>query len=137
MNRPKIVCLIGSSRFVDVMAVCAWFIERDEHAIALTLHLLPSWYSEEQIPGHLAEHEGCAAAMDELHLRKIDLSHEVFLVDANAYVGESTQRELDYTLEKGKPVRRFLTDPIGEAVRERIAEYIERLGQKQDLETLK
>jgi len=127
----KVVCLIGSSGLVDVMALCAWFIERDEHAIALTLHLLPGWYCKEQISGHLAEHEGCAAAMDELHLRKIDLCDEVFLVDAEAYVGQSTQRELDYALEKGKPVRRFLTDPIGEAVCGRIQIYLETSPQMQ------
>ena len=31
----KIITLCCSSRFVDVMAVCAWLIERDEPVIAL------------------------------------------------------------------------------------------------------
>ena len=30
MEEPKIVALCGSSWFVDIMAVCAWLIERDE-----------------------------------------------------------------------------------------------------------
>lgn len=74
-QKPKIVVLCGSSRFVQYMAVCAWIIERDEKAIALGLHLLPAWYPN--IPDHhLAEHEGCAAEMDELHLRKVDLAKD-------------------------------------------------------------
>ena len=82
MSKPKVVVLCGSSRFVDIMAVCAWIIERDEGAISMGLHLLPGWYSMENIPDHLAEHEGVADAMDELHLIKIDLSDEVFVVDS-------------------------------------------------------
>ncbi len=38
MEEPKIVALCGSSWFVDIMAVCAWLIERDENAIAMSLH---------------------------------------------------------------------------------------------------
>jgi hypothetical protein len=68
LQKPKIIVLCGSSRFVDIMAVCAWLIERDEKAIAMGLHLLPGWYSRERIPDHLAEHEGVVADMDALHL---------------------------------------------------------------------
>jgi len=39
-NRPKIITLCGSSRFVDVMAVVGWLLERDEGAITMGLHLL-------------------------------------------------------------------------------------------------
>ncbi len=76
-DRPKIVVLCGSSRFVQIMTVCAWRIERDEGAIAMGLHLLLGWYPD--CPAdHLAEHEGVAEQMDALHLKKIDLADEVF-----------------------------------------------------------
>jgi hypothetical protein len=42
VDKPKIVVLCGSSKFVDIMAVCAWLIERDEQAMTMGLHLLPS-----------------------------------------------------------------------------------------------
>jgi hypothetical protein len=115
-QKTKIVVLCGSSKFVDVMAVCAWIIERDENAISMSLHLLPGWYSEKQIPDHLAEHEGCADAMDELHLRKIDMADEVFIVNIYDYIGESTAREVSYAVEHGKKIRWFTHDPIGVAV---------------------
>ena len=115
-DKPKIVVLCGSSRFCDVMAVCAWFIERDEKAITMGLHLLPGWYSKELIPDHLAEHEGIADAMDELHLRKIDLADEIFVVDVDNYIGESTSRELNYAIKLGKPIRLFTEDYLGTQV---------------------
>ncbi|MEN6462802.1 MAG: hypothetical protein ABFC94_15715 [Syntrophomonas sp.] len=49
MNKPKIVCLSGSSRFIDIMAVCGWLIERDENAIVVGVAFianLVSQYSE-------------------------------------------------------------------------------------------
>lgn len=42
---------------------------------------------------------------DELHLRKIDLADEVFVINKNGYIGESTQKEIDYALYNGKLVR--------------------------------
>lgn len=119
MNKPKIVVLCGSSKFVDIMAVVAWLIEREEKAIAMGLHLLPFWYRSPggELPEHhLAEHEGCQAEMDELHRRKIDLCDEIFVVNYDDYVGESTRKELLYAASTGKAVRYYLDDPIGRQV---------------------
>lgn len=116
--KPKIVVLCGSSKFVDVMAVCHWLIERDEGAIGMGLHLLPYWYCKDAIPDHLAEHEGCADKMDELHLRKIDLCDEIFVVNYDHYVGSSTRNEVEYAQKHKKKIRWFTDDPIGEKVQE-------------------
>lgn len=102
--KPKVIVLCGSSRFVDIMAVTAWQLERDEHVIVMGLHLLPQWYAKD-IPDHLAEHEDCAEQMDELHLRKIDISDEIFVVNWRGYIGESTAKEIAYAKELGKPIR--------------------------------
>lgn len=111
MEKPKVVGLCGSSRFVDVIAVCGWLIERDEKPIAMGLHLLPDWYGP--VPDHIAEAEGCADEMDEMHLRKIDLCNDIFVVDFRNYIGPSTTREIKYAEKLGKPVRRFTQDKIG------------------------
>ena len=112
----KIVCLCGSSKFVDIMAVCAWFIERDEKAITMGLHLLPVWYSTTPIPDHLAEAEGCAVDMDALHLRKIEIAQEVFVVNYDHYIGESTKKEVHYAQAFMKKIRWFTNDPVGTKV---------------------
>lgn len=106
--RPEIVVLCGSSRFIELFAVMAWTIEK-EGKICMGLHLFPASY-----PGvasdHQAEAEGVSAAMDELHLRKIDLADSVFVLNVGKYVGDSTRREIAYATSIGKPVRYF--EPI-------------------------
>jgi len=99
---PKVITLCGSSRFICEMAVLAWNFEK-LGAITMSLHLLPQGYP---CPSdHLAEAEGVAAQMDELHLRKIDLSDEIFVVNVGGYIGKSTRREIEYAEAHGKPVK--------------------------------
>lgn len=134
-DKPKIVVLCGSSRFADLMAVCAWIIERDEKAITMGLHLLPWWYSTEPIPDHLAEHEGVADAMDELHLRKIDLADEIFVVNQNDYIGESAKREIGYGTHLNKPFRWYTLDPVGRQVDGLINKALAAEKEKQEVPT--
>lgn len=120
------------------MAVCAWLIERDEGAITQTLHLLPGWYCADDIPDHLAEHEGVADALDALHLRKIDLSDEIFVVNRDDYIGESTSKEIAYAKGLGVPIRWYTHDPLGARVEDLIAAAIVRhqqsdCGAKEDV----
>jgi len=125
MIKPKIVVLCGSSKFVEIIAVTAWLIERDELAITMGLNLLPSWYPD--CPAdHLAEHEGCAEAMDELHLRKIDLAGEIFVVDWDSYIGDSTRSEIAYAEQAQKHIRYFTKDSIGQQVCKLIIEGREK-----------
>jgi len=42
--------------------------------------------------------------LDELHLRKIDLADEIFVLNVGGYIGESTLREIAYTALRGKPI---------------------------------
>ncbi|MEA2082869.1 MAG: hypothetical protein U9O82_01240 [Thermodesulfobacteriota bacterium] len=113
--KPKIVVMYGSSKFVELMAVCEWLIERNELTITMGLNLLPVWYPGCP-PNHLAEHEGCAKEMDELHLRKIDLCDEIFVVDWDNYIGESTANEIEYAEKNNKRIRYFTKDIIGQEV---------------------
>jgi hypothetical protein len=99
-DRPKIICLCGSSRFISHFAVMMWNLEK-EGIIALGLHLLPSSYPQD----HVAEHEGVADKMDQLHLRKIDLADEVIILNVDGYIGESTANEIAYAEEYNKLIR--------------------------------
>lgn len=100
---PKIVCLCGSTKFVDIMAVEAWKLEK-QGFITLGLHLLPLWYDGLE-RDHQAEKDGIKDQMDELHKRKIDLADEVFVVNIGGYIGESTRSEIAYAIKNGKPVK--------------------------------
>jgi hypothetical protein len=121
----KTITLCGSSRYTDIMAVCAWLIEKNENAIAMGLHLLPVWYPDCP-PDHLAEHEGVADQMDALHLSKIDMSDEIFVVNFQDYIGDSTRNEILHAVKTGKPVRYFTEDPIGDQVAVMINAFLEK-----------
>ena len=119
MEKQKIITCCGSSKFVDIMAVCSWLLERDEKAIVMGLHLLPTWYPN--CPDyHLAEYEGVADEMDLLHMRKIDISDEIFVVNFEYYIGKSTNNEVIYAGKSGKKIRWFTHDPVGVKVMEMI-----------------
>ena len=113
MKKPKIICICGSSRFADIAAVHAWELEKKGN-IVLGLHYLPEWYWKETNKkgcGHGAEQEGVAHILDELHLRKIDMADEVFVVNEKGYIGERTNIEIKYARKLNKPIK-YLVPPL-------------------------
>ena len=94
--RPKIVCLCGSTRFKEQYEQA----ERDftlKGYIVLTVGLF----------GHV---EGLDMSgkvktdLDQLHLRKINMADEVYIINVGNYIGASTLREIGYAEVIGKPV---------------------------------
>lgn len=96
-DRPEIVCLCGSTRFAEEMRA----VNRDL-TFAGVIVVAPG-EADEVITGEQK------AALDALHLRKIDLADRVLVVNPGGYVGESTGREIAYARATGKPVS--FTDP--------------------------
>lgn len=47
---------------------------------------------------------------DDMHKRKIDMSDEIYVINRNGYIGESTKAEIEYALETGKMVN-YLENP--------------------------
>ena len=97
-GRPPIVCLCGSGRFREAFER-AEFEETLAGKIVLTIGCNAHDVARS---ADLAHHK---PMLDELHLRKIDLADEVFIVNVGGYIGESTARELAYAREHGKVVR--------------------------------
>lgn len=106
--RPKVICLSGSTRFIDGMAVLAWELEK-QGAVVLACHLLPAWYTRTE--HHLAEEQHVAEALDALHLRKIDMADEVVVCDWRGYIGTSCRREIAYAEQQAKPIRYVSREP--------------------------
>lgn len=42
--------------------------------------------------------------LDDMHKRKIDLADEIFVINVNGYIGESTKSEIEYANKTGKKV---------------------------------
>ena len=48
---------------------------------------------------------GTKEMLDDMHLRKIDLADEIFVINFGGYIGESTRSEIAYAEKTGKKVR--------------------------------
>ena len=42
--------------------------------------------------------------LDDIHKRKIDMSDEIFVINVNGYIGDSTKSEIEYAIKTGKKV---------------------------------
>jgi hypothetical protein len=47
--------------------------------------------------------------LDDIHKRKIDMSDEIFVINVNGYIGDSTKSEIEYAIKTGKKVN-YLED---------------------------
>jgi len=109
-ERPRIVCLCGSTRFGDAFQK-AQLEETLAGRIVLTIGC--NMKADTEIFGHLPQDEltRIKQQLDELHLRKIDMADEVLILNVGGYIGESTHNELQYALQHGKRVR-YLEVPL-------------------------
>lgn len=114
-GRPKIVCLCGSTRFIEDFAITTWELETKHGYIVLGCTMLPAWYTG-GARSHFAEQQGLKEQRDEHHLRKIDLADEILVLNIDGYIGESTRAEIEYATRTGKPVKYL--EPIAAAGRE-------------------
>ena len=103
-NRPRIVCLCGSTRFGAAFRE-ADFKETLAGRIVLTIGC--NTHSDADLFDCLpdAEMDDLGNRLDELHLRKIDLADEILVINVSDYVGESTAREIEYAHATGKRIR--------------------------------
>lgn len=92
-----IVTLCGSTRFKEQ------FLEAQkrltlEGSIVISVGLF----------GHSGDDDvwkpGVKEMLDDMHLRKIDLADEIFVINVGGYIGESTKREIAYAAKTGKTV---------------------------------
>ena len=105
---PKIICICGSTRFADLHAIKRWELEQTGEHICLMINYLPQWYAYTKNylkQDHLGEQSGFKEQLDELHLRKIDLCNEIFVINQDGYIGESTRNEIEYGKKLGKPIK--------------------------------
>lgn len=103
MSIPKIVCLCGSTRFYKQFQE-ANYRETIMGKIVLTVGFYPH-ASEEAHGEQIGTDPDMKAQLDVLHLQKIDMADEVFVVNPGGYIGESTRREIYYALARGKDIR--------------------------------
>lgn len=93
--------MCGSSRFEKIFVdVELDFIQKG--AVVLT----PVFVSEVNLTLDLAK------LLGKMHLKKIELADEIFVIDVDGYIGESTKKEIAYAKEKKLPVRYYSEEYI-------------------------
>jgi len=100
-DRPRIVCLCGSTRFWSEFHEAGWHFTLKGY-IVLSVGVCKHVGDE----GHGGEALGqdVADRLDQLHLRKIDLADCVFVLNVSGYVGDSTRKEVLYAKLNNKPI---------------------------------
>ena len=106
-NRPKIVCLCGSTRFYEQFQQ-ANYNETMDGNIVLSVGFYPHRLEvHNQTVGCTEEQK---IKLDELHKRKIDLADEILVLNIGGYIGNSTKSEIEYAKAHNKSIR-YLEDP--------------------------
>ena len=93
----KIVTLCGSTRFKEQFMEVQKRLTL-EGCIVISVGMF----------GHSGDEEvwkpGVKEMLDDMHLRKIDLADEIFVINVGGYIGESTRREIEYAKKNMKKV---------------------------------
>ena len=95
-NQYKIVTLCGSIKFKDEFAKIQEKLTLDGNIV-----LTPNFFNtikKEDID------EKTKKMLDEMHKQKIDMSDEIYVINVDGYIGESTKSEIEYAKRKGKKI---------------------------------
>ena len=96
-GKYKVITLCGSTRFKDAFYDAQKRLTLEGN-IVISVGLF----------GHAGDEEvwkpGVKEMLDDIHLRKIDMADEIFVINVGGYIGESTRREIDYATKTGKTV---------------------------------
>ncbi len=102
-GKYKVITLCGSTRFKEAFL-------REQKRLTLEGNIVISV----GLFGHSGDGEvwteGVKAMLDDMHKRKIDMADEIFVINVDGYIGESTRSEIEYAISTGKKVR-YLVEP--------------------------
>ncbi|MFB9313050.1 hypothetical protein [Nocardioides plantarum] len=99
---PKVITLCGSTRFEAEFAEVNQRLTMDGHVVlSLGMFSLPD------LPGYdwTTDADDLRTRLGDVHLQKVRMADEVYVVDPGGYVGESTRREIAFAESLGTPVR--------------------------------
>ena len=98
VGKYRVITLCGSTRFKNAFLQAQKRLTLEGN-IVISVGLF----------GHSGDNEawteGTKEMLDDMHLRKIDLADEIFVINVDGYIGSSTQAEIAYAKRNGKPVR--------------------------------
>ena len=105
VGKYKVITLCGSTRFKDEFLQVQKRLTLEGN-IVISVGLF----------GHSGDNEvwteGTKEMLDDMHLCKIDMADEIFVINVGGYIGSSTRNEIKYAESTGKVIRYFV--PVAE-----------------------
>ena len=102
VGKYKVITLCGSTKFKDDFL-------REQKRLTLEGNIVISV----GLFGHSGDNEvwteNTKEMLDDMHKRKIDMADEIFVINVDGYIGESTKSEIEYAKSLGKKVN-YLED---------------------------
>lgn len=113
---PEIVCFCGSTRFKDEYRTENARLTLEGKIVLSVGFFHHSGDAPEGVSEVVEEFETSEekAELDTLHLRKVELADRVHVINADGYVGESTEREIRHAYHTETPVTWLEPDKIPE-----------------------
>ena len=96
IKKYKVITLCGSTKYKEEFLK----VQKDltlKGNIVLSVGLFS--HSEEDILSQETKE-----MLNDIHKRKIDMSDEIFVINVNGYIGESTKSEIEYALKTNKKI---------------------------------
>lgn len=104
VGKYKVITLCGSTRFKkEFMDIQKMLTLKGNIVISVGLfgHSGDSEVWENMDEGKLTKTK---EMLDDMHKRKIDMADEIFVINVDGYIGESTKSEIEYAKKTGKKV---------------------------------
>lgn len=104
-GKYKVVTLCGSTRFKDDF-------QRIQKDLTLSGYIVISvgLYGHADGEYETVLNEEVKTMLDDMHKRKIDMSDEVFIINRDGYIGDSTRSEIDYAIKTGKTIKYMVNE---------------------------
>lgn len=96
IGKYRVVTLCGSTRFKDYFMNVQKTLTLDGY-IVISVGLFGDSEDDEWT-------EGTKKMLDDMHKRKIDMADEIFVINVDGYIGDSTSSEIEYAIKTGKGV---------------------------------
>ena len=109
VGKYKVITLCGSTKFKDEFLKAQKDLTLKGNiviSIGLFGHSGDSEVWENMDEGTITKTK---EMLDDMHKRKIDMSDEIFVINVNGYIGDSTKSEIEYAIKTGKKVN-YLED---------------------------
>lgn len=97
IGKYKVITLCGSTRFKE-----EFLNEQKRLTLAGNIVISVGLF------GHAGDDEvwnsNTKEMLDDMHKRKIDMADEIFVINKNGYIGESTRSEIEYARKTNKKI---------------------------------